>query len=170
MQKQPKVNINRMIRASEIRLIGADGEQVGIMPLNDALNRAAEANLDLVEVAPQANPPVCRIMDYGKFKYMQSKKTQEARKKQTVIQVKEVKFRPKIENHDVAFKVKNIRKFLAQKDKIKVSLVFRGREIAHPQIGIDLLKRVAAELEDIGNVEQSPKIEGRNLTMIIAPK
>ncbi len=159
-----------MIRASEIRLIGADGEQVGIMPLNDALNRAAEANLDLVEVAPQANPPVCRIMDYGKFKYMQSKKTQEARKKQTVIQVKEVKFRPKIEDHDVAFKVKNIRKFLAQKDKIKVSLVFRGREIAHPQIGIDLLKRVAAELEDIGNVEQAPKIEGRNLTMIIAPK
>jgi translation initiation factor IF-3 len=159
-----------MIRASEIRLIGADGEQVGIMPLNDALNRAAEANLDLVEVAPQANPPVCRIMDYGKFKYMQSKKTQEARKKQTVIQVKEVKFRPKIEDHDVAFKVKNIRKFLAQKDKIKVSLVFRGREIAHPQIGIDLLKRVAGELEDIGTVEQAPKIEGRNLTMIIAPK
>ena len=159
-----------MIRASEIRLIGADGEQVGIMPLNDALNRAAEANLDLVEVAPQASPPVCRIMDYGKFKYMQSKKTQEARKKQTVIQVKEVKFRPKIEDHDVAFKVKNIRKFLAQKDKIKISLVFRGREIAHPQIGIDLLKRVAAELEDIGTVEQAPKIEGRNLTMIIAPK
>jgi len=159
-----------MIRASEIRLIGADGEQVGIMPLNDALNRAAEANLDLVEVAPQANPPVCRIMDYGKFKYVLSKNTQEARKKQSVIQVKEVKFRPKIEDHDVAFKVKNIRKFLAQKDKIKVSLVFRGREIAHPQIGIDLLKRVAAELEDIGTVEQAPKIEGRNLTMIIAPK
>ena len=159
-----------MIRASEIRLIGADGEQVGIMPLAEALSRAAEAHLDLVEVAPQANPPVCRIMDYGKFKYLQSKKTQEARKKQTVIQVKEVKFRPKIEDHDVAFKVKNIRRFLAQKDKIKVSLIFRGREIAHPQIGIDLLKRVAAELEDIGTVEQTPKIEGRNLTMIIAPK
>jgi translation initiation factor IF-3 len=159
-----------MIRASEIRLIGADGEQVGIMPLAEALSRAAEAHLDLVEVAPQANPPVCRIMDYGKFKYLQSKKTQEARKKQTVIQVKEVKFRPKIEDHDVAFKVKNIRRFLAQKDKIKVSLIFRGREIAHPQIGIDLLKRVAAELEDIGTVEQAPKIEGRNLTMIIAPK
>jgi translation initiation factor IF-3 len=159
-----------MIRASEVRLIGADGEQVGIMPLNEALNRAAEANLDLVEVAPQASPPVCRVMDYGKFKYLQSKKTQEARKKQTVIQVKEVKFRPKIEDHDVAFKVKNIRKFLAQKDKIKISLVFRGREIAHPQIGIDLLKRVAAEIEDIGTVEQMPKIEGRNLTMIIAPK
>ncbi len=159
-----------MIRASEIRLIGADGEQVGIMPLAEALSRAAEAHLDLVEVAPQANPPVCRIMDYGKFKYLQSKKTQEARKKQTVIQVKEVKFRPKIEDHDVGFKVKNIRRFLAQKDKIKVSLIFRGREIAHPQIGIDLLKRVAAELEDIGTVEQAPKIEGRNLTMIIAPK
>ncbi len=159
-----------MIRATEVRLIGADGEQVGIMPLVDALNRATEANLDLVEVAPQANPPVCRIMDYGKFKYLQSKKVQEARKKQTVIQVKEVKFRPKIEDHDVAFKVKNIRRFLAQKDKIKVSLIFRGREIAHPQIGIDLLNRVAAELEDIGSVEQAPKIEGRNLTMIIAPK
>jgi translation initiation factor IF-3 len=159
-----------MIRASEVRLIGADGEQVGIMPLNEALNRAAEANLDLVEVAPQASPPVCRVMDYGKFKYLQSKKTQEARKKQTVIQVKEVKFRPKIEDHDVSFKVKNIRKFLAQKDKIKISLVFRGREIAHPQIGIDLLKRVAAEIEDVGTVEQMPKIEGRNLTMIIAPK
>ena len=159
-----------MIRASEIRLIGADGEQVGIMPLAEALSRAVEAHLDLVEVAPQANPPVCRIMDYGKFKYLQSKKTQEARKKQTVIQVKEVKFRPKIEDHDVAFKVKNIRRFLAQKDKIKVSLIFRGREIAHPQIGVDLLKRVAAELEDIGTIEQAPKIEGRNLTMIIAPK
>jgi translation initiation factor IF-3 len=159
-----------MIRASEIRLIGADGEQVGIMPLAEALSRAVEAHLDLVEVAPQANPPVCRIMDYGKFKYLQSKKTQEARKKQTVIQVKEVKFRPKIEDHDVAFKVKNIRRFLAQKDKTKISLIFRGREIAHPQIGIDLLNRVAAELEDIGTVEQAPKIEGRNLTMIIAPK
>jgi translation initiation factor IF-3 len=159
-----------MIRASEVRLIGAEGEQVGIMPLTEALNRATEANLDLVEVAPQASPPVCRIMDYGKFKYLQSKKTQEARKKQTVIQVKEVKFRPKIEDHDVAFKIKNIRRFLAQKDKIKISLIFRGREIAHPQIGIALLKRVAAELEDIGTVEQVPKIEGRNLTMIIAPK
>ncbi len=159
-----------MIKAAEVRLIGPDGEQIGIMPLAEALNRAAEANLDLVEVAPQANPPVCRIMDYGKFKYLQSKKTQEAKKKQTVIQVKEVKFRPKIEDHDIAFKIKNIRRFLAQKDKTKISLIFRGREIAHPQIGIDLLNRVAAELEDIGTVEQAPKIEGRNLTMIIAPK
>jgi translation initiation factor IF-3 len=159
-----------MIKAAEVRLIGPDGEQIGIMPLAEALNRAAEANLDLVEVAPQANPPVCRIMDYGKFKYLQSKKTQEAKKKQTVIQIKEVKFRPKIEDHDIAFKIKNIRRFLAQKDKTKISLIFRGREIAHPQIGIDLLNRVAAELADIGTVEQAPKIEGRNLTMIIAPK
>jgi len=159
-----------MIKAAEVRLIGADGEQIGIMPLAEALSRAAEANLDLVEVAPQANPPVCRIMDYGKFKYLQSKKTQEAKKKQTVIQVKEVKFRPKIEDHDIAFKIKNIRRFLAQKDKTKISLIFRGREIAHPQIGIDLLNRVAAELADIGTVEQAPKIEGRNLTMILAPK
>jgi len=159
-----------MIKAAEVRLIGPDGEQIGIMPLAEALQRAAEANLDLVEVAPQATPPVCRIMDYGKFKYLQSKKTQEARKRQTVIQVKEVKFRPKIEDHDIAFKIKNIRRFLAQKDKTKISLIFRGREIAHPQIGIDLLNRVAAELADIGTVEQAPKIEGRNLTMIIAPK
>ncbi len=159
-----------MIRASEVRLIGPDGEQIGIMPLADALARAQAVNLDLVEVAPQANPPVCRIMDYGKFKYLQSKKIQEARKKQTVIQIKEVKLRPKIEDHDFSFKIKNIRRFLSQKDKAKVSLIFRGREIAHPQIGIDLLNRVAAEVADIGVVEQPPKIEGRNLTMVIAPK
>ena len=146
------------------------GEQLGVVPFDEALAKAEEATLDLVEISPNAEPPVCRIMDYGKFKYLQSKKTQEARKKQTVIQVKEVKFRPKIEEHDVAFKVKNIRRFLAQKDKTKISLIFRGREIAHPQLGIDLLNRVAAALEDIGTVEQAPKIEGRNLTMIIAPK
>lgn len=159
-----------MIKASEVRLIGPDGEQIGIMPLAEALARAQAYNLDLVEVAPQANPPVCRIMDYGKYKYLQSKKIQEARKKQTIIQVKEIKLRPKIEEHDFSFKIKNIRRFLSQKDKAKVSLIFRGREIAHPQIGIDLLNRVAAEVADIGVVEQPPKIEGRNLTMIIAPK
>ena len=159
-----------MIRASEVRLIGPDGEQIGIMPLAEALARAQAVNLDLVEVAPQANPPVCRIMDYGKFKYLQSKKIQEARKKQTVIQIKEIKLRPKIEEHVFSFKIKNIPRFLSQKDKAKVSLIFRGREIAHPQIGIDLLNRVAAEVADIGVVEQPPKIEGRNLTMVIAPK
>lgn len=159
-----------MIKASEVRLIGPDGEQIGIMPLAEALARAQAVNLDLVEVAPQANPPVCRIMDYGKFKYLQSKKIQEARKKQTIIQVKEVKLRPKIEEHDFSFKIKNIRRFLSQKDKAKVSLIFRGREIAHPQIGIDLLNRVAEEVADIGVVEQPPKIEGRNLTMVLAPK
>ncbi len=159
-----------MIRAAEVRLIGPDGEQIGILPLAEALAQAQAVNLDLVEVAPQANPPVCRIMAYGKFKYLQSKKTQEARKKQTVIQIKEVKLRPKIEDHDFSFKIKNIRRFLSQKDKAKVSLIFRGREIAHPQIGIDLLNRVAAEVADIGVVEQPPKIEGRNLTMVIAPK
>lgn len=153
-----------------MRLVGSDGEQIGVMPLNEALARAEAEHLDLVEVAPQAAPPVCRIMDYGKFKYMQSKKVQEARKKQTTIQIKEVKVRPKIEEHDIAFKLRNIRRFLAQKDKTKVSLVFRGREIAHPELGFNLLNKIAAAVQDVGVIEQTPKMEGRHMTMIIAPK
>jgi translation initiation factor IF-3 len=153
-----------------VRLVGSDGEQIGVMPLNEALARAEAEHLDLVEVAPQAAPPVCRIMDYGKFKYMQSKKVQEARKKQTTIQIKEVKVRPKIEEHDIAFKLRNIRRFLAQKDKTKVSLVFRGREIAHPELGFNLLNKIAAAVQDVGVIEQTPKMEGRHMTMIIAPK
>lgn len=153
-----------------MRLIGADGQQIGIMPLHEALDHAAAEHLDLVEVAPQATPPVCRIMDYGKYKYLQSKKTQEARKKQAMVQVKEVKVRPKIEEHDFAFKLRNIRRFLSQRDKTKVSLLFRGREIAYPELGHNLLKRIAAAVEDIGVVEQQPKMEGRNMTMILAPK
>ncbi|OPX20018.1 MAG: translation initiation factor IF-3 [Desulfobacca sp. 4484_104] len=167
---QKKVNINREITAPEVRLVGSDGSQIGIMPISEALERAAAEHLDLVEVAPQATPPVCRIMDYGKFKYMQSKKTQEARKKQATIQIKEVKVRPKIEEHDIAFKLRNIRRFLTQKDKTKVSLVFRGREIAHPELGYNLLKKIAAAVEDIGVVEQQPKFEGRHMTMVLAPK
>ncbi len=140
------------------------------MPLKEALARAEEEHLDLVEVAPQANPPVCRIMDYGKFKYMQSKKVQEARKKQSIIQIKEVKFRIKIEDHDFAYKVRNIRRFLGQRDKTKISLIFYGREITHPEKGRELIDRIVAAVEDVGTVEQLPKMEGRHMTMIIAPK
>jgi translation initiation factor IF-3 len=153
-----------------VRLIGGDGEQVGVMPIKEALAHAAESNLDLVEVAPQANPPVCRIMDYGKYKYQQSKKQQEARRRQTTIQVKEVKVRPKIEEHDMSFKLRNIRRFLEDRDKVKVTMIFRGREMAHQDRGYRILKEMAASLADVGLVEQEPRHEGRTLFMIIAPK
>jgi translation initiation factor IF-3 len=169
IQKQ-RVRINEQIKVPEIRLIGADGQQVGVMPVREALARALEANLDLVEVAPQANPPVCRIMDYGKYKYQQSKKQQEARRRQTTIQVKEVKVRPKIEEHDMAFKLRNTRRFLGEGDKVKISVIFRGREIAHPDRGFRLLARMSEALADIATVEQHPKLEGRNLSMIVTPK
>jgi len=143
---------------------------LGIMPTRQALDLAREKGLDLVEVAPNAEPPVCKIMDYGKYKYQQSKRAQEAKKRQTVIQVKEVKVRPKIEEHDLQFKLKNIRKFLDERNKIKVSMIFRGREIAHTSIGVQVLNRIAEEIGEEGVVEQSPKLEGRNLSMIIAPK
>ncbi|MBI4797113.1 MAG: translation initiation factor IF-3, partial [Deltaproteobacteria bacterium] len=142
IQKQ-RVRINEQIKVPEIRLIGADGAQVGVMPVKEALAMAAEANLDLVEVAPQANPPVCRIMDYGKYKYQQSKKQQEARRRQTTIQVKEIKVRPKIEVHDMAFKMKNARRFLGEGDKVKISVIFRGREIAHTDRGFRLLAQIS---------------------------
>lgn len=169
IQKQ-RVRINEQIKVPEIRLIGADGAQVGVMPVKEALAMAAEANLDLVEVAPQANPPVCRIMDYGKYKYQQSKKQQEARRRQTIIQVKEIKVRPKIEEHDMAFKMKNARRFLGEGDKVKISVIFRGREIAHTDRGFRLLAQISETLGDIATVEQHPKLEGRNLSMIVTPK
>ena len=164
------MRVNEQIRVPEVRLIGADGQQVGVMSLKEALALAAEANLDLVEVAPQANPPVCRVMDYGKYKYQQSKKQQEARRRQTVIQVKEVKVRPKIEEHDMGFKLRNTRRFLGDGDKVKISVIFRGREMAHTDRGYNLLARMAEALADVGVVEQHPKLEGRNLSMIVAPK
>jgi translation initiation factor IF-3 len=153
-----------------VRLIGADGSQVGIMPIKEALAKAVEVNLDLVEVAPMANPPVCRIMDYGKFKYQQSKKQQEARRRQTTIQVKEVKIRPKIEEHDMAFKLKNIRRFLAQNDKTKITVIFRGREMAYPERGHNILQKLAEALAEVAVIEQEPKMEGRTLSMVVAPK
>ena len=164
------MRINEQIRVPEVRLIGPDGEQVGVMATRDALAQATEAHLDLVEVAPQASPPVCRIMDYGKFKYQQSKKQQEARRRQTIIQVKEIKVRPKIEEHDMGFKLKNARRFLGEGDKVKISVIFRGREIAHTDRGFKILTQMAEALAEVGTVEQPPKLEGRNMSMIVTPK
>ena len=169
-QKVQRVRVNEQIRVPEVRLIGPDGEQIGIMPIREALAQAGEAHLDLVEVAPQANPPVCRIMDYGKFKYQQSKKQAEARRRQTTIQVKEIKVRPKIEEHDMGFKLRNSRRFLSDGDKVKISVIFRGREIAHTDRGLKILTQMAEALAEVGTVEQAPKLEGRNMSMIVSPK
>jgi translation initiation factor IF-3 len=140
------------------------------VPLEEALTRAAEVKLDLVEVAPKASPPVCKIMDYGKYKYLQAKKLQEAKKKQTTIQVKEVKIRPKTEEHDYQFKLRHIKRFLGEKNKAKVTIMFRGREIAHSDLGLKVLERIIADIEEEGIVEQAPKLEGRNMIMILAPR
>ena len=153
-----------------MRVVGANSEQLGIMSLQEALALADSQQLDLVEVSPTAVPPVCRIMDYGKFKYQQSKKMQEAKKKQTQVQVKEVKLRPKTDDHDLEFKVKHVRRFLEEGNKAKVTLVFRGREITHTELGLKVLERVASELEDVAIVEFKPKMEGRSMFMIVAPK
>ena len=143
---------------------------MGIIPIEKALQLAAEAHFDLVEVAPNADPPVCKIMDYGKFKYQQNKRSQEAKKKASVIQVKEVKIRPKTDDHDLEFKIRHIRRFLGQKDKAKVTMLFRGREIVYVDLGMKLLDRVLEALQDEAVVEQRPKMEGRNLVMVLAPK
>lgn len=162
--------INEEIRFKEIRLIGANGEQMGVRPLREALNMAMEANLDLVLVAPAAKPPVCRIMDYGKFRYEQQKKEKEARKNQKIVDVKEVRFSATIEEHDYQTKLRNVIKFLKDQDKVKCSVRFRGREITHANIGQKVLERVAKETEDLSIVERKPKLEGRNMIMILAPK
>ncbi len=153
-----------------MRLIDADGEQVGVVPTAQALETAAEAELDLVEVSPNAEPPVCRIMDYGKYKFEQSKKLQAARKKQKQIQIKEVKFRPGTDEGDYQVKLRNLIRFLSEGDKAKVTLRFRGREMAHQELGLKLLQRVEADLEDLGTVEQRPRLEGRQMVMVISPK
>jgi translation initiation factor IF-3 len=143
---------------------------VGIVPLSEALERADEAGLDLVEVAPTADPPVCKILDYGKYKYIEQKKRSEARKKQNIIEVKEIKMRPGIDKRDYEVKMRNVVKFLGQGDKVKVTLRFRGREMVHQERGMNVLMRVRDELEDIAKVEQFPKLEGRQMTMVLAPK
>ena len=159
-----------MIRVREVSLIGNDGEQLGVFPTQEALNMAEEKDQDLVEVAPNSSPPVCRIMDYGKFKYQQSKRAHEAKKKQKIIHVKEVKLRPNTDQHDYDFKLKNAFRFLESGDKVKVLVFFRGREIVHRENGQKLLVRVTETLEDIAIIEQEAKQEGRTLCMIFAPK
>jgi translation initiation factor IF-3 len=170
ISKEQRVRVNRQIRISPVRVIGAEGEQLGILAVEDALARAEQEGLDLVEVAPTARPPVVRIMDYGKYKYEEARKARQARKKQHHIQVKEVKFRPGIEAHDFEFKVRHAFKFLEEGDKVKVTMMFRGRQMAHPEIGREVLMRVAEALQDIGKVESQPMMEARTMTMIIAPK
>ena len=162
--------MNAEVTAPEIRLIGKDGEQVGVVSLAVAQAMAEEAQLDLVEISPTAQPPVCRIMDYGKHKYRESKKAHEAKLKQKQIQVKEVKFRPGTDDGDYGIKVRNLIKFLEEGDKAKVSLRFKGREMAHQELGFNLLKRVEADLLAHGVVEQFPKMEGRQLVMVVGPK
>jgi len=151
-------------------LIDAEGEQVGVVKIQEALEKSKEAGLDLVEISPNAEPPVCRIMDYGKFRFENSKKNQAARKKQKQIQIKEVKFRPGTEEGDYQVKLRNLKRFLENGDKTKVTLRFRGREMAHQNLGRDLLKRVEADLAELGAVEQFPKMEGRQMVMVIGPK
>ncbi len=161
--------VNDRIRAPEIRLIGPEGENIGVVSPEKAMEIAEEAELDLVEISPNATPPVCKIMDYGKYKYEQQKRESEARKKQKVIEVKEVKFRPNTDTHDYDVKMRNVTRFLENGDKVKVTLRFRGREMAHQQLGRDLLQRVAGDVEGLGKIENMPKMEGRQMIMIIAP-
>jgi translation initiation factor IF-3 len=168
--KQPRTRINRMIRISPVRVIADDGAQLGVLPIEEALAAAQERGLDLVEVAPLARPPVVKIMDYGKFKFEQAKAARAAKKKQHVIHLKEVKYRPGIDEHDFDFKTRHAREFLQDGNKVKVTMMYRGRQMAHIELGRDVLDRVAAELKDIGKVEQEPRLEGRNMSMVLAPK
>lgn len=164
------MRINEEIRAREVRVIGSDGEQLGIMSGRDAQQLAYEKHLDLVEIAPTAKPPVCRIMDYGKYRYEQQKREKESRKKQKTFDIKEVKLRPGIEEHDFNVKFKNAVRFLEDGDKVKVTIMFRGRELSHPELGEVLLNKMAAQLKEMAVVERQPKLEGKNMIMIVAPK
>ena len=165
-----RIRRNEEITTIRVRVIGAEGEQVGILPISKALESAVEKGLDLVEVAPNSDPPVCRIMDYGKFVFEQNKKAQSAKRKQKQIHVKEVKFRPGTEEGDYQVKLRNLIRFLSQGDKTKVTLRFRGREMAHKELGAELLKRVQTDLDEHGTVEQTPQLEGRQMVMIISPR
>jgi translation initiation factor IF-3 len=161
--------VNDEIRLARCRLISADGEQLGLFDFRDALRKADEEGYDLVEIAPQADPPVCKIMDFGKFKYEQSMKAKQARKHQQKIEIKEMKFRPKVDIHDYNTKKKHILRFLDAGAKVKVTIMFRGREMAHPELGLNILVRLADELEDLAVIENQPKLEGRNMHMLISP-
>jgi len=169
MPERDTTRTNDRIRVPEVRVIGEDGSQVGVMKTDQALKYAQDRDLDLVEVAPEARPPVCRVLDYSKYKYEQAQKQKAARKHQTQITIREIKFRPKIAEHDYATKKGHVERFLRHKDKVKITIMFRGREITHPELGKRILDRVAAELEDFGVVEQHPNLEGKNMTMLLGP-
>jgi len=164
------VRVNRQIRISPVRVVTAEGEQLGVLPIEEALRAAQDRGLDLVEVAPMARPPVVKIMDYGKFKFEEAKAARAAKKKQHVIHLKEVKYRPGIDDHDFDFKTRHAREFLGDGNKVKVTMMFRGRQIAHTELGKAVLDRVATTLADIGKIEQDPKLDGRNMVMVLAPK
>lgn len=164
-----KARVNDRIRAKQVLVIAEDGEQLGVKEIRDALGIAQEQGLDLVEVAAEADPPVCRIMDYGKFKYEQTQKAKRSKKHQQLIVIKEMKFRPKIEEHDFQTKEKHVRRFLQSGAKVKITIMFRGRETTHPDIGRAILERLADEIKDLGTVEALPKLDGRNMTMVLAP-
>ena len=159
-----------MIKVKEVRVISSEGEQLGVLDTREAIRRAEELGLDLVEVAPTAKPPVCRIMDFGKYKYEVAKKAHESRKNQTVILVKEIKLRPRTDDHDVEFKTNNIKRFLAEGNKVKVSIMFRGREMAHTDQGRKVLERIVAEVQNEAVIEQHPRMEGRNMMLLLGPK
>ena len=165
-----RINVNRRIRAKEVRLIDAEGNQVGVVPIREALETAESSGLDLVEVSPNVDPPVCRVMDYGRYKYQQNKKLQEAKKRQSGYQVKEIKIRPMTGEHDLQVKLRHIRRFLEHRDKVKVSLMFRGREMAYTELGAAVLERVAELTSDVANVEQAMRREGRRMFMVLAPR
>ena len=160
---------NRRIKAREVRVIGPEGEQLGVLPVEQALARAQELGMDLVEVSPTAKPPVCKIMDYGKFKYLEKKKQNEAKKKQVVVLLKEVKFRPRTEEHDYETKLKKIREFLGEANKAKITVMFRGREMSHRELGQKVLERIMNDIKDVAVIESVPRMEGRLLFMIVAP-
>ncbi len=168
VHKGPRVN--DMIDAPSIRVVGADGEMVGVVSVQEGLDIAFDAGLDLVEVSPNADPPVCKVLDYGKYKYEEQKRKNEARKKQKVIDVKEIKMRPGIDVHDYDVKIRSAKRFLDDGDKVKVTIRFRGREMAHQELGMKVLNRIRVELDDLAKVEQFPKMEGRMMTMVIAPR
>ena len=161
--------INNEIRVDKVRLVGADGEMIGVVGIRDALRAAEEAGLDLVEISPNADPPVCKVLDYGKYKYEQQKKAAEARKKQKIVDVKEIQIRPMIGDHDYEVKLKACKRFLEDGDKVKVVLRFRGREMAHTEIGMELLRKMIADVGAVGKVDAEPKMEGRQMMMVLSP-
>ncbi|MFH0764619.1 MAG: translation initiation factor IF-3 [Candidatus Omnitrophota bacterium] len=164
------LRINNRIRVKEVRAVGEAGEQLGVLPTQEALKRAEEAGLDLVEVAPTAVPPVCRIMDYSKYKYEQEKREKEARKKQKIVHIKEIRLGPKIGEHDYQFKLHNLTEFLKKGDKVKITMMFRGREMAHVDLGRKILDRVSSDISQIGEIEESPRQDGRFINMVIRAK